>query len=89
MKITKMILKLTVLAFAVVLIIGAHNCGKASEYIAYTVRPGDTLWSISREFTPENRDLRYTIHEIQIVNEMSDSVLRVGQIISVPVYKEA
>lgn len=79
-----------VLAVVVVamLLIGAMTPDKASEYISYTVQPGDTLWSISEEITPIGRDLRYTVREIQDENGIENSVIRVGQVILVPVYEE-
>ena len=72
----------------VMLILGSKNSGKATEYITYTVQPGDTLWSISKEITPEDRDLRYTIREIEEVNDLQNCTIRVGQVLTVPVYEE-
>ena len=70
------------------LLIGAMKPEKASVYITYTVQPGDTLWSISKEITPDSRDLRYTIQEIEEVNELQNCTIRVGQVLTVPVYEE-
>jgi LysM repeat protein len=79
-----------VLAVVVVamLLVGAMTPDKASEYISYTVQPGDTLWSISKEITPQSRDLRYTVRDIEDKNGIENSVIRVGQNILVPVYEE-
>lgn len=70
------------------LLIGAMKPEKASEYVTYTVQQGDTLWSISKELTPDSRDLRYTIREIEEVNDLQNCTIRVGQVLTVPVYEE-
>lgn len=70
------------------LLIGAMKPEKALVYVTYTVQQGDTLWSISREITPEDRDLRYTIREIEEVNDLQNSTIKVGQVLTVPVYEE-
>ena len=46
---------------------------KASEVVYYTVRPGDTLWSIAKRY-PEN-----TIEGLQELNAMgSNETLKAG-----------
>ena len=47
------------------------------EVIEYTVRNGDSLWLIARRF-------RTTTKEIQSLNNLRGSLLRVGQVIKVP-----
>ena len=72
----------------VLLIIGSKTDTKASGYTNWIVSSGETLWSISKEITPEDRDLRYTIREIEEVNDLQNSTIRIGQVLTVPVYEE-
>lgn len=50
----------------------------------YTVGYGDTLWSIAANLTPEGRDVRDTMADIQTVNAMSGSQLEAGEQILLP-----
>jgi len=50
----------------------------------YTVGSGETLWSIAANLTPEGRDVRDTMAEIQALNAMSDSQLQAGEQILLP-----
>jgi LysM repeat protein len=88
MKTLKKYLLILAVIIVAMLLLGSQKPEKASEYISYTVQPGDTLWSISEEITPIGRDLRYTVREIQDENGIENSVIRVGQVILVPVYEE-
>ncbi len=47
------------------------------EYFSYIVQPNDSLWSIAEEFGGGG-DIRRTIHEIQSVNQLESSNLKVG-----------
>lgn len=72
----------------VLLIIGSKTDTKASGYMNWIVSSGETVWSISKEITPEDRDLRHTMDEIEIVNGLKNCTIRVGQVLKVPVYEE-
>lgn len=50
----------------------------------YTVGAGETLWSIAANLTPQGRDVRDTMAQIQSVNAMSDSQLQAGEQILLP-----
>ena len=55
-------------------------------YISY----GDTLWSIAKEEKNsnvyfENKDIREIVYELKNTNELSNSSLKVGQEINVPI----
>ena len=88
MKTMKKILFVLAVTAVVCLLLGSQKSEKASVYMEYTVQPGDTLWSISEVITPSSRDLRYTVYEIQKENGIENCDIKVGQVISVPVYKE-
>lgn len=48
------------------------------NYIFYTVKSTDTLWSIACEHTPENKDVRETMYEIKKLNDMTEKDLQAG-----------
>jgi len=50
----------------------------------YTVGYGDTLWSIAADLTPEGRDVRDTMADIQKVNAMAGTQLEAGEQILLP-----
>ena len=50
----------------------------------YTVADGDTLWKIAANLTPQGRDVRDTVAEIQDVNAMTGSELQAGEQILLP-----
>ena len=72
----------------VLLIIGSKTDTKASGYTNWIVSSGETLWSISKEITPDSTDLRYTIHEIEEMNGLKNCTIRLGQFLKVPVYED-
>ena len=45
---------------------GSTPAGAAGETTVYMVQPGDTLWSIAKIVTPSGRDIRVTVHDLQI-----------------------
>ena len=53
--------------------------------VSVTVQPGDTLWSIAREYKPEGTDLRSFVYELADNNGLSDCSIVCGQSIFVPV----
>ena len=52
-----------------------------ASYIEVTVAPGDTLWSIARDYYGTSIDKRQAIYEIQSINHLTNSYLYAGQII--------
>ena len=58
------------------------------EVIDYQIRSGQTLWSIAKEFTPNNKDIRQTIYEIEQINEQDLSVIYPGQTIKIQIESE-
>lgn len=71
-----------------ILLIGSMMPDEAIRYEPYTVQSGDTLWDISKEFTPADRDCRGTIEEIKKVNKLENGKIYAGQVILVPIYEE-
>jgi len=50
----------------------------------YTVRAGDTLWSIALAVYGDERDPRQVVYEIEQENHLQDGSLREGQRIVLP-----
>ena len=53
------------IAILIFLLVGLFNISvaksnKEAEIIDYTITPGQTLWSIAREYTPNSKDIRDT-----------------------------
>lgn len=55
-----------------------------TEFIYVTIEAGDTVWSLAKENTPSNRDLRETISLINKYNDINESLLFVGDVIKIP-----
>lgn len=75
---------------AILLLIGLFNISiaksnKEAETIDYTIVRGQTLWSIAREYTPDNKDIRETIHEIRELNNLTDATIYEGQTIKIKI----
>lgn len=52
--------------------------------VVYTVRPGDTVWTIARRAVGAEGDPRPVAHELVERNGIVDGVIRPGQTIVVP-----
>lgn len=54
----------------------------------YTVKSGDTLWSIASEINSEqfekSKDIRKLIFDIRKTNHLEDHVIYVGQVLEIP-----
>lgn len=75
---------------AILLLIGLFNISiaksnKEAEMIDYTITRGQTLWNIAREYTPDNKDIRDTIHEIRKLNNLTDATIYEGQTIKIKI----
>ena len=50
----------------------------SNPYVEYTVRPGDTLWELSRKYNT-------TVEAILQANGLTSTVLQIGQVLRIPV----
>ena len=92
MKITnkkRFIRSLIVLIFLVLSLVHTSTAKTESQVINYQIRKGQTLWSIAREYTPSNKDIRQTIYEIEQINDQDLSVIYPGQTIKIKVESES
>ena len=53
------------------------------DYIFYTVKSDDTLWSIAVEHTDSGKDVRETLYEIKKVNDINETELKAGMRLAV------
>lgn len=90
---TRVVVLLTSISLALVLLLaGAVAASATDEPVRSTVTPqaqhtvvaGDTLWEIAAVYTDPGDDVRDTIHDIKTANGMGDSIVRVGQVLVIP-----
>lgn len=79
----RMLIALLVLATVSVLMTSVQ-ADQPQAVVAYTVQPGDTLWSISAEMTPPGADVRETIAEVRGLNDLEVSIIHPGQVLQLP-----
>ena len=48
------------------------------------VSAGDTLWAIAAEAAEPGEDVRKIIHDIKRMNDLDGSIIRPGQVLTVP-----
>lgn len=65
-----------------------NNSPEVEKYESYVVSYGDTLWDIAQKYKIEGFDIRNVILEIQERNGLKSDVIRYGQVLEVPVYKQ-
>ena len=51
------------------------------------IRSGDTLWDIATQYKAEGEDTRFFIYEIKKLNNLTGNVIKVGQVLYIPVKK--
>ena len=56
----------------------------ADYYTEITFSPGDTLWSIARDYYGSRVDKRKAVYEIQNTNHLTGTSLYAGQLILLP-----
>lgn len=71
------------LAFCFVVAVQAREPEMPDRYSLHLVRPGDTLWSISRQYMPEV-DPRLGVEWISESNNLEGAVIHPGDVLNVP-----
>lgn len=79
---------LMVILFFIILNIGALTNRvegyEEPQYIEIVVQSGDTIWSLVREYASKDKDIRESIYEIGVINNLSSYDIFPGQVIKVP-----
>lgn len=77
------------MAIVIFLLVALFNISVAksntpeAEIITYTISQNETLWSIAKQFTPDNKDIRQTIYEIEKLNNLDNATIYAGQTIQI------
>ena len=77
------------ISILVILLLALFNTSNAkidnreAETIEYTITSGETLWSIAKKYTPNNKDIRQTIYEIEELNNLDNATIYAGQTIQI------
>lgn len=53
------------------------------EVIEYSVQPGDSIWSIAQEHRDDDQDVRELVYQITEDNDIKNSHISPGQILSI------
>lgn len=77
------------LLFTSFLMMGTDASGTAPEAASneeqvITVRPGDTLWEIAKQFNDSSHDIRYVVYMIKDRNELHNAEIKSGQKLIIP-----
>lgn len=55
-------------------------------YAKVQIQVGDNLWSLAKEFGPEDQDIRRVVYEICKLNQITADSIYPGQVIWIPAY---
>lgn len=85
------IISTTVAALVLLLATAVHAMtgGDPLATVEYRVHPGDTLWSIASEVGSADGDVRSMVSTIKDLNGLSTSLIRIGDVLDVPIAAEA
>lgn len=54
------------------------------KYIEVVVESGDTVWNLARELSSKDKDVRKSIYEIGIINNLDSYDIFPGQVLKIP-----
>ncbi len=86
-------MSILIILIGLLIIFSKHTYSKGNvKYTEEYVYSGDTLWSISEQQIEENKyfenkDIREVINEIKYLNNLSNSNLKEGEKIKIPIYE--
>ena len=79
------IMLITAFGMSSVLGFGSAAGSDVQKYVNVQVHDGDTLWTLAKQYGPNDIDCRKVIYEIQKINNVSANTLQAGQFLSIPV----
>ena len=83
------VISIMILIFAGYSIIGATQAQAAAirTYKQVTIQDGDNLWNLIESYNPgSNIDVRNAIYDVYEINDISESDVRPGETIFIPIY---
>ena len=80
-----MIVLILVIAVASVALANHSQSKGESDVVSITVCPGDTVWSIAKEYKPDDMNLNEFVYEISANNGIKDGNIICGQTLYIPV----
>jgi nucleoid-associated protein YgaU len=57
--------------------------GRTDTYNTVVVKKGDTLWGLAEKYGPK-QDIRKTVYEIKMINNITDKYLKPGELLIIP-----
>ena len=82
---TFMIVLVLVIAVASVALANQNQTKSGTTVESVTVCPGDTVWSIAKEYKPDGVSLNEFVYEISANNGIKDGNIFCGQTLYIPV----
>lgn len=79
-----LLLAFVLFALSLIFVAGAQAGSSLRETSTHVVGAGETLWEIAAEHTAPGGDVRATLYDIRQMNDLSSSVLGLGQALTVP-----
>jgi LysM repeat protein len=79
------VMLLTVTAANTVLGLNNAEGQTIDQYTVVEVLYGDTIWDIAQEYLSDDMDIRYAVHMIMSINNISAEELQPGQTLKIPV----
>ena len=91
----RVVVLLTAVALALALLLARAVVARADDptatadpvpaAVAYTVRPGDTLWDIAADHVAPGDDVRVLVEDIRLGNDLESSLIAPGQVLLIPI----
>lgn len=78
------LIAVVVFALSLIFVAGAQAGSQLRETSSHVVGAGETLWDIAAEHTSPGGDVRATLYDIRQMNDLSESMIVIGQELIVP-----
>lgn len=90
MNMKRLILLTAISIFLISIITGIVHANKYDSNqdtgcIEVTVKEGDTLWGIAKQYYNGKSDFRKFVYEIREMNSLKEAIIYPGQVISIPI----